>query len=143
MLIAQACQQHRLAAMSPNKAKSFPAAIVPAVAKLGHRRRGKRGTRIEERRNARRTHASKRQCRRWRSRGVVGLPHPTRRKKEGTNLGRKHLEELSERRRALARKRRRGKRAERKSVRKKHKATGEASAGGAHVRHAQRLHSSD
>ena len=54
---------------------------------------------------------------------MVGLPHPTRRKKEGTNLGRKRLEELSERRRAFARKKRRGKRAERKSLRKKHKAT--------------------
>ena len=109
--------------MNPNKAKSFPAAIVPAVAKLGHRRRGKRGTQSEERRSARRAHASKRQCRRWRSRGVVGLPHPTRRKKEGTNLGRKHLEELSKRRRTFARKKRRGKRAERKSVRKNNKAT--------------------
>ena len=127
MLTVQACQQHRLAAMNPNKAKSFPAAIVPAVAKLGHRHRGKRGTRSEERRNARRAHASKRQCRRWRSRGVVGLPHPIRRKKEGKNLDKKHLEELSERRRAFARKRRRGKRAERKSVRKKHKATGASS----------------
>ena len=123
MLTVQACQQHRLAAMNPNKAKSFPAAIVPAVAKLGQRRLGKRGTRSEERRNARRAHASKRQCRRWRSRGVVELPHSTRRKKEGTKLGRKHLEELSEKRRAFARKKRRGKRAERKSVRKKHKAT--------------------
>ena len=103
MLTVQACQQHRLAAMNPNKANSFPAAIVPAVAKLGHRRRGKRGTRSEERRNARRAHASKRQCRRWRSRGVVGVPHPTRRKKEGKNLARKHLEELSERRRTFAR----------------------------------------
>ena len=54
---------------------------------------------------------------------MVGLPHPTRRKKEDMNLGRKHLEELSERRRAFARKKRRGKRAERKSVRKKRKAT--------------------
>ena len=53
---------------------------------------------------------------------MVGLPHPTRRKKEGTNLGRKHLEELSERRWAT-RKKRWGKRSERKSVRKKHKAT--------------------
>ena len=53
---------------------------------------------------------------------MVGLPHPTRRKKEGKNLGRKHLG-LSERRRAIARKKRRGKRAERKSARKKHKAT--------------------
>ena len=53
----------------------------------------------------------------------MGLPHLTRRKKEGTNLGRKHLEELSEWRRAFARKKRRGKRAERKSIRKKHKAT--------------------
>ena len=32
---------------------------------------------------------------------MVGLPHPTRRKKEGKNLSRKHLEELSERRRAF------------------------------------------
>ena len=31
MLTVQACQQHRLAAMNPNKAKSFSAAIVPAV----------------------------------------------------------------------------------------------------------------
>ena len=54
---------------------------------------------------------------------MVGLPHPTHRKNEGKNLGRKHLEELSERRRAFARKKRRRKRAERKSVRKKHKAT--------------------
>ena len=54
---------------------------------------------------------------------MVGLPQPTRRKKEGTNLGRKHLEELSERRRAFARKKPREKREERKSVRKKHKAT--------------------
>ena len=122
MLTVQACQQLRLAVMNPNKAKSFPAATVPAVAKLGYRRRGKRGTRSEERRNARRAHASKRQCRRWKSRGVVGLPHPTRRKKEGMNLGRKHLE-LSKRRLAFARNKRQGTRAERKSVRKKQKAT--------------------
>ena len=124
MLTVQACQQHRLAVMNPNKANSFPAANVPAVPKLGHRRRGKRETRREERSNAPRAHLSKRQCRQWRIRGVVGLPHPTRRKKEGKNLGRKHLDmELSERRRAFARKKRRGKRAERKPVRKKHKAT--------------------
>ena len=53
---------------------------------------------------------------------MVGLPHPTRRKKERKNLGWKYLE-LSERQRAFARKKRRGKRAERKSARKKHKAT--------------------
>ena len=122
MLTVQACQQHRLAVMNPNKAKSFPAATVAAVAKMGHRRRRKRGTRSKERRNARRAHASKQQCRRWRSRGVVGLSQPTRRKKEGKNLGRKHLE-LSKRRRAFAPKKRRGKRTERKSARKKHKAT--------------------
>ena len=121
MLIVPPCQPHRLAVMHPNKAKLFPVATVPTVAKLGHRRRGKRGTRSEERRNARRAHASKQKCRRWRSRGVVGVPYPTRRKNEGKNLGRKHLE-LNERRRALARKKRRGKRAERKSARKKHKA---------------------
>ena len=53
----------------------------------------------------------------------MGLPHPTRWKNEGKNLpvGRKHLE-LSERRRVFARKKRRGKRAERKFARKKHKA---------------------
>ena len=51
---------------------------------------------------------------------MVGVPHPTRRKNEGKNLGRKHLE-LSERRRVFIRKKRRGKRAERKSARKKHK----------------------
>ena len=121
MLTVQACQQHRLAVMPPNKAKSFPAATVPAVAKLGHRRRGKRETRSEERRNARRAHASKQKCRRWRSLGVVGVPYPTRRKNEGKNLGRKHPE-LSENRRVFARKRRRGKRAKRNSARKKHKA---------------------
>ena len=140
MLTVPACQQHRLAVMDPNKAKSFPAATVPAVAKLGHRRRGKRGTRSEERRNARRAHGSKHKCRGWRCRGVLGVPYPTRRKNEGKNLGRKHLE-LSERRRVLARKKRRGKRAERKSARKKGR-QGEISAGGAHVRHVQRSHSS-
>ena len=117
MLTVQACQQHRLAVMHPNKTKSFPAATVSAVAKLGHRRRGKRGTRSEERRNARRENASKQTCRRWRSRGVVGVPHPTRRENEGKNLGRKHLDmELSERRRAFTRKKRRGERAERKAA---------------------------
>ena len=121
MLKVQACQQHRLAAMPFNKAKSFPAATVPAEAKQGHRRRGKLGTRSEERRNARRAHASKQKCRRWRSRGVVGMPYPTRRKKKGKNLGRKHPE-LSKKRRVFARKRRRGKRTEKKSARKKHKA---------------------
>ena len=120
MLKVQTCQQHRLAVMPPNKAKSFPAATVPAEAKLEHHRRGKRGTRSEERRNAWRAHASKQKCRRWRSRGVVGVPYPTRRKNEGKNLGRKHLE-LSKKRRVFARKKRRGKRAERKSARKKHK----------------------
>ena len=49
------------------------------------------------------------------------VPHPTRRKNEGKNLGRNHLE-LSERRRAFPRKKRRRKRVERKSARKKHKA---------------------
>ena len=121
MLKVEACQQHRLAVMPPNKAKSFPAATVPAEAKSGHRRRGKRGTRSEERRNAWRVHASKQKCRRWRSRGVVGVPYPTRRKNKGKKLGRKHSE-LSKKRRVFARKRRRGKRAERKSARKKHKA---------------------
>ena len=107
--------------MHPNKAKSFPAATVPAVAKLGHRRRGKRGTRSEERRNARRAHASTQKCRRWGSRGAVGVPYSTRRKNEGKNLGRNHLK-LSERRSVFARKKRQGKRAERKSARKKRKA---------------------
>ena len=119
MLTVRACQQYRLAVMHPNKVKPFPAVTVPAVAKLGHRRRRKRGTRNEER-NARREHASKQKCRRWRRRGVVGVPHPTHRKNKGKNLGRKHLE-LSGRRRAFARKKRREKRAERKSTSKKHK----------------------
>ena len=121
MLKVQACQQHRLAVMTPNKAKSFPAATVPAEAKLGYRRRGKRGTRSEERRNARRAHVSTQKCRRWRSRGVVGVPYPTRRKNEDKNLGMKHPEP-SKKRRVFARKKRRGKRAERKSARKKQKA---------------------
>ena len=91
--------------MHPDKAKSFPTTIVPDAAKLGYRRRGKRGTRSEKRRNARRAHASNQKCRRWRSRGVVGVLHPTRRKNEGKNLGRIHLDmELSARRRVFARK---------------------------------------
>ena len=88
MLTVQACQHHRLVVMQPNKAKSFPAATVMLV----HRRRGKRGTRSEERTDARKAHASKQSCRQWRSRGVLGVLHPTRRKSEGKNLGRKHLE---------------------------------------------------
>ena len=52
---------------------------------------------------------------------MVGVPHRTHRKNEGKNLNRKRLE-LSERRRAFARKKRRGKRTERKSAPKKHKA---------------------
>ena len=70
---------------------------------------------------SRRAHASKQKCRRWRSRGVVGVPYPTRRKNEGKNLGRKHSE-LSKKRRVFARKKRREERAEKKSARKKHKA---------------------
>ena len=50
------------------------------------------------------------------------MPHPTRQKNEGKNLGRKHLE-LSERQGAFAWKKRPGKLAERKSARRKHKAT--------------------
>ena len=123
MLTVQACQQHRLAVMHPNETKSFPVATVPVAEKLGHRRRGKRGTRSEKRRNVRRAHASKKKCRRWRSRGVVGVPHPARRKDEGKHLGRKHLDmQLSEKRRVFARKKRRGKQAERKAARKKDKA---------------------
>ena len=49
---------------------------------------------------------------------MLGVLHPTRRKNEGKNLGRKYLE-LRERRWAFARKRRRGKRAERKVARLK------------------------
>ena len=52
---------------------------------------------------------------------MVGVPHPTRRKNEGKKLSRKYLE-LSERRGVFTRKKRRGKRAEKKSSRKKHKA---------------------
>ena len=55
---------------------------------------------------------------------MVEVPHPTRRKNEGKNLDRKHLGmELSERRRAFVRKKRRGKRAERKATRMKPKVT--------------------
>ena len=92
-------------------------------ARLWHRRRGKRGTRSVEGRDGRRAHASKQKCRRWRSQGIVEVLYPTRRKNEGKNLGRKRLDmELSERRRAFARKKRRGKRAGRKAARMKHKA---------------------
>ena len=52
---------------------------------------------------------------------MLGVLHPARRKNEGNNLGRKHLE-LSKRRRALALKKLRGKRAKRKAACKKHKA---------------------
>ena len=62
MLTVHTCQQYRLAVMHPNNAKSFPAATVPAAAMLGHRRREKRGTRSEEKRNARESHASKQNC---------------------------------------------------------------------------------
>ena len=98
--------------MHPNKAKSFPAATVPAVAKLRRRRR-KRGTRSEERRNAWREHTSKQTCRRW----TVEAWRECRK-----NLDRKRLEmDLSERRRIFARKKQRGKRAERKATRMKRK----------------------
>ena len=54
---------------------------------------------------------------------MMGVLHPTRQKTEGKNLGRKHLDmELSEKRGAFARKRRREKRAERMATRMKHKA---------------------
>ena len=54
---------------------------------------------------------------------MVGVPYPTRRKNEVKNMGGKHLDmDLSERRRAFARKKRRGTRAERKTTRIKHKA---------------------
>ena len=87
--------------MHPNKAKSFPAATVPAVAKLGYRR--PKVSTMEKPRHG----------------GSAALNTS---ENEGQNLvGRKHLE-LSERRRVCAWKKRRGKRAERKSARKKHKA---------------------
>ena len=98
MLTVQACQQHQPAVMRPNKAKSFPAGTVPALAKLGRRRREKRGTPSEKRRNTRGANVSKQKCRRWRSRGMVGVPHTTS-EEPRQNLGRKHLE-LSERRKA-------------------------------------------
>ena len=122
MLTVQACQQHRLEVMHPNKAKSLLVATVPVVAKLGHHRRRNRGARSEARTNDRTAHASKQTCRRWRSRGVMGVLHPTRQNNESiNNLGRKHLE-LSERRREFARKEQRAKRAERNAAWIKHKA---------------------
>ena len=114
MLTVQTCQQDRLVVMHPNNAKSFPAANVPEAAKLRHRR-GKRGTRSEESTIARRPHISKQKSWLWRSRGVVGVLHPPRRKNQGGNLGRNL--ELSEGRRALARKKRR-----RKAARMKYQA---------------------
>ena len=119
MLTVQPYKQHRPAVMHPNNVKSFTAALVPATAMLGHRR-GKRGTRSVESRIARRSHVSKQESRQRRSRGLVGEPRPTRRKNQGGNLG-KNLE-LSERRKALARKKRRKKRAVRKAARMKHQA---------------------
>ena len=67
MLTLQACQHHPLVAMPPNKAKSFLAAT---VAKLVHRRRGKRRTRSKESRNAQRAHASRKKCTMEKSRRV-------------------------------------------------------------------------
>ena len=108
--------------MQIDKAKSFPAATVPAAAKkLVHRRRETRMTRSEESKDARRARASKKKCRRSRSQGVLGVLHPTRRKNESKNLCRKHLE-LSERRNTFAPRKRRGKQAENKTARMKHKA---------------------
>ena len=52
---------------------------------------------------------------------MLEMLHPTSRENEGKNLGRKHLE-LSERRRAFARKKQRAERAEKKAARMKHKA---------------------
>ena len=52
---------------------------------------------------------------------MVGVPYPTRRKNEGKNLGRKHLE-LSERRRVFTPKKRQEKQAERMSAVKEDKA---------------------
>ena len=56
-----------------------------------HRPHGKRGARGEESRNGQRAHESKKKCPQWRTRGRLGVLHPTRRKNEGKNLGR-HLE---------------------------------------------------
>ena len=139
MLTVQTCQQHRLAVMHPNKAKSFPVAAV----KLGHRRRGKRGTRSEERRNARRAHESKQKCRRWRSRGAVGVPHPTRRTNEDKNLRRKHLDmELSATGDICSENATEEAGGEEKRPLETQGRQGEVSAGEAHVRHVQRSHSS-
>ena len=119
MLTVQACQEDRLVvAMQPNKAKSFPAATVQVVKpppwKTWDLKRGEY--------ECSGAYANKQECRRWRSRGVLGVLHQARRENEGNYLGRKHLE-LTERRRAFARRKRRGKRAERKAARTKHKAT--------------------
>ena len=48
--------------------------------------------------------------------------HPTSRENEDKSLGKKHLEPSERRRKFSRKKRRRGKRAESKAVRKKHKA---------------------
>ena len=114
MLIVQACQQHRVVVVQPNKAKSFPAATMQSWYTAAER---KRGTLSEKSRAARRAHASKQKCW-WRGRGVLGVLHLTRRKNEGKHLGRKHLDmELRERRKAFYRKKRRGKRVEKKAAR--------------------------
>ena len=75
MLTIKACQQHRLVVMQPKKVKSFPVATVD-------RRRRQRETRSEEGKDPRWAHASKKQCRQWRSGGVSGVILPTRRKNE-------------------------------------------------------------
>ena len=63
----------------------------------------------------------KQKSRRWKSRDVLRMLHPTCRKKEGKKLGRKHLE-LSERRTIFPLKKRRWKWVERKAACIKHKA---------------------
>ena len=68
---------------APQQREIASRGTVPAAAKLGHRR-GKRGTRSEESKNARRSHVSKQKSRLWRSRGVAGVLHPTGRTEAGT-----------------------------------------------------------
>ena len=98
--------------------------------------------RSEESGNAGMSHGSKTECRRWRNRGVVGVPHPTRPKDQGKNLLGRHLD-LSERRRVFAREKRRRRRTMRKTARMKtHSRQSGVSAEQAHVRQVQPSRSS-
>ena len=78
--------------MQPNKVKLFPGATVPKAGTPPPRKTWD-PKRVESKCSEVARECCKLKCRRrWRSRGVVGVLHPTRRKNQGKNLGRQwHL----------------------------------------------------